>query len=420
MTDQTGVGSDTLTTLTACRECVEGEIARGGMLSVVSLLEYIFEYAIVAGASDIHINPVETGVQVRVRVDGVLRTEYCLPSSIHSELLARLKILAGLRTDEHFAAQDGRFRFVRTSGECVDVRISIVPVYYGENAVLRILWGTTESFTLTSLGFTERNQIAIKAAMAKPYGMILATGPTGSGKTTTLYTLLQQLDAESTSIITIEDPIEYAIAGVNQIQVQARTGLTFATGLRSILRQDPNTIMVGEIRDAETAQLAVNVSLTGHLVVSTLHTNDAATTLPRLLDMKIEPYLIASTVNGAIGQRLVRRVCIYCREPVVVSEEVSREVAQFAGAPIVPAGCRVYRARGCELCRETGYRGRIGIHEVLTMSPKLRTLVLDRAPARVLQATAIVEGMVPLVVDGFTKVAAGITTLEEIFKLSHE
>jgi type IV pilus assembly protein PilB len=420
MTDVSAAMPQLPSPLEACVTQVESELARGGALSVVHLLEYIFEHALVAGASDIHINPTVEDIQVRMRVDGELEDMYRLPSSLHHEVLARLKILSGLRTDEHFAAQDGRFRITRHLGEFVDVRISIVPVYYGENAVLRLLSGGAEAFTLEKLGFTMRNQEAIVNALTKPYGMILATGPTGSGKTTTLYTLLQQLDANATAIITIEDPIEYAIAGVNQIQVQPRTGLTFATGLRSMLRQDPNTIMVGEIRDGETAALAVNVSLTGHLVLSTLHTNDAATTLPRLLDMKVEPYLIASTVNIAIGQRLVRRLCVECKQEFVISDAVAARVANFAGSEVLLSGTQVYRPMGCEACHGTGYHGRIGIHEVLVMSPSLRTLVLERAPARVLRDRAIVEGMVPLVVDGFIKVQTGITSIEEIFKLSHE
>lgn len=420
MTDVAMETSRVSSPLSTCIAQVAAELARGSALSVVRLLEYIFEQALVAAASDIHINPVENAVQIRIRVDGILQEIYRLPASLQAELVARLKILAGLRTDEHFAAQDGRFRIARPDGTLVDVRISVVPVYYGENAVLRLLTGTADSFTLTKLGLTEYNQMAIKTALAKPYGMILVTGPTGSGKTTTLYTLLQQLDAHATAIITIEDPIEYAIAGVNQIQVQPRTGLTFASGLRSMLRQDPNTIMVGEIRDSETAGLAVNISLTGHLVLSTLHTNDAATTLPRLLDMKVEPYLIASTVNVAIGQRLVRRLCVHCRESFPVSAAVSERVATFAGSNILSMGTMVYRGVGCVQCNQTGYQGRIGIHEVLTLSPLLRTAVLERAPARVLRAHAMTEGMVPLVIDGFEKVKQGLTTIEEIFKLSHE
>jgi type IV pilus assembly protein PilB len=412
--------ADIFEALSACKKQVEGELLLKDAMSVVRLLEYIFEQALVLEASDIHINPTPSGVQVRVRVDGELQDIYTLPISLHPELIARLKILAGLRTDEHLAAQDGRFRIIRPNGVSVDIRISVVPVYYGENAILRLLTGSSEVFTLTKLGFTDANAAAIMTALVKPYGMILATGPTGSGKTSTLYTLLKQLDAGSTSIITIEDPIEYAIAGVNQIQVQARTGLTFANGLRSILRQDPDTIMVGEIRDAETAGLAVNVALTGHLVLSTLHTNDAATTLPRLLDMKVEAYLIASTVNIAIGQRLVRRLCPACRTGYVVSNVVSEQITKFAGTRVIAPGTPLYRATGCLACNQTGYQGRVGIHEVLTMTPRLREAVLVCAPAHVLRNKAIEDGMVPLVADGFMKVKAGVTSLEEIFKLRHE
>lgn len=410
------------TELVLCRQAIEAELARGAHSAIVRMLELLFELALHLRASDVHLSPGVQGITIRMRIDGELQDTYILPQGCAGELIARLKILAGLRTDEHFAAQDGRFQIpkIGVDGGTVDMRLSIVPVYYGENAVVRLLCGGTESFTFSTLGFSVENQVAVAQALAKPYGMILVTGPTGSGKTTTLYTLLQQLDATKTAIMTIEDPIEYAIAGVNQIQVQPRTGLTFATGLRSILRQDPNTIMVGEIRDGETAGLAVNISLTGHLVLSTLHTNDAATTLPRLLDMKIEPYLIASTVNVAIGQRLVRRLCERCKVAYTIAPLVRTQVAEFAGTDIMLGDALIYRSGGCAYCNQTGYQGRVGIHEVMVMSEGLRTLVLERAPAKVLRATAISEGMVPLVHDGFVKVRSGQTSIEEIFKLHHE
>jgi type IV pilus assembly protein PilB len=274
------------------RDAVAVEIAKEREASVVVILELLIEEGYASRASDIHINPTEESLVVKMRIDGVLEVAHSIPKYIHSEVMTRLKILCGLRTDEHQAAQDGRLRHLCKDGVSIDVRVSIMPLYYGENAVLRLLVSHTQNYSLEALGLSESNQQKILIAMEKPYGMILATGPTGSGKTTTLYTLLSLQNATETAIVTIEDPIEYAIDGVNQIQVNSRTGLTFAHGLRSILRQDPNTIMVGEIRDSETAGLAVNIALTGHIVVSTIHTNDAATTLPRFLDMGIEPFLI--------------------------------------------------------------------------------------------------------------------------------
>src|SRR3989344_606634 len=326
------------------------ELGRGAGTSIIKLVDALVECAYSARASDVHLDPREDGVTVRLRIDGVLQDIALVPTEIHHEVISRLKILCGLRTDEHQAAQDGRFKVtLRPSaamterergnteasrlnvgsteasrpnvedGANVDVRTSIVPTYYGENAVLRLLSDQAEEFTLDTLGFTPENRERIERAIRKPHGMILATGPTGSGKTTTLYTLVKMLNTPDVSIITIEDPIEYSVSGINQIQVNARTGLTFANGLRSMLRQDPNIIMVGEIRDMDTAGLAVNTALTGHLVLSTLHTNDAPTTLPRLLDMKVEPYLIASTVNIALGQRLVRKVCEKCKKGHILS-----------------------------------------------------------------------------------------------------
>jgi type IV pilus assembly protein PilB len=287
---------------------IEKELALGNHMSIIRMVDYLVECGQELRASDIHLDPEEKIVRIRFRIDGVLQDLYELPKNLHEEVISRVKILAGLRTDEHQTAQDGRFRRNLDSGASIDVRVSIVPTYYGENVVMRLLSDGAVEFTLKNLGFSEGNQKKIVNAIKKPYGMILATGPTGSGKTTTLYTLVKMLNTKEVSIITIEDPIEYSISGINQIQSNPRTGLTFANGLRSILRQDPNIIMVGEIRDAETAGIAVNTALTGHLLLSSLHTNDAATTLPRLLDMKVEAFLIASTVNIAIGQRLIRRI----------------------------------------------------------------------------------------------------------------
>lgn len=406
--------------LVDCAQAVSKFIETDPSHSIIKLVELMLEYAQAARASDVHINPLSDSVLVRFRIDGVLEDVLQLPLLTHHEVVTRFKILCGLRTDEHQAAQDGRFRLALATGTQLDVRVSIAPVYYGENVVLRLLSAETEVFTLDKLGFSTQNQVKIMTALKKPYGMILATGPTGSGKTTTLYTLLQIVNTPGIAIVTIEDPIEYAIAGVNQIQVNPRTGLTFATGLRSMLRQDPNIIMVGEIRDHETAGLAINIALTGHLVFSTLHTNDAATTLPRLLDMKVEPYLIASTVNIAIGQRLLRRLCTHCKS----SERLTALEVESLGGTITSTllieGAIIYRAVGCDWCNGTGYHGRIGIHEVLVVTPTVRAAVLEQKTASDLRSLAVFSGMVPLIEDGFLKVLSGDTSLEEILTMRYE
>lgn len=406
--------------IATCALLVSEELEKGIQLSIIHLVDCIIEHAHAVRASDIHLDPHTEKLVVRLRVDGVLADAHEIPIGFHNEIISRLKILCGLRTDEHQAAQDGRFRLALSNGNSVDVRVSIVPVYYGENAVLRLLSDEAEIFTLDKLGFTEANKNKIRAALKKPYGMILATGPTGSGKTTTLYTLVKMLNAKDISILTIEDPVEYAIPGINQIQVNARTGLTFANGLRSMLRQDPNTIMVGEIRDAETAGLAVNIALTGHLVFSTLHTNDAATTLPRLLDMKVESYLIASTVNIAIGQRLLRRLCNACKEKKTLTVAEVTSLDGFVSSSLLIVGSTVCTASGCELCNGSGYKGRVGIHEVLTMTNPIRSAVLERASATVIRDLAIAGGMTSIVEDGFLKVLAGETTVEEVLRMRYE
>src|SRR3990170_1068963 len=288
-------------------------------ISIISLVDALMVHAFNSNASDIHIDPEETGVRIRLRIDGVLQDAFAFPKEIQSEVITRIKVLSGLRTDEHQAAQDGRFKISISDIGYVDFRVSIAPTYYGENTVLRILSERTQ-LNLDQLNFSKRDLEAVRKAIRKPYGMILATGPTGSGKTTTLYSIIKELSTPEISIITIEDPIEYSIKGIDQIQVNPQTGLTFAQGLRSILRQDPNIIMVGEIRDQETAGIAVNAALTGHLVLSTLHTNDAATAIPRLIDMKVEPFLVASTVNLIIAQRLIRKICDMCKIPLTVPQ----------------------------------------------------------------------------------------------------
>jgi len=401
------------------REKLESQIKEGAPTSIVNLVDCLVELAHNVKASDIHIDPQQKIVRLRLRIDGVLQDETPLPKTIHAEVISRIKILAGLRTDEHQVPQDGRFRLQLESGP-IDIRVSIVPTYWGENAVMRLLSNQDETFTLESLGFSALDQAKILRAIRNPYGMILATGPTGSGKTTTLYTLIKMLNTPNTGIITIEDPIEYAIEGINQIGVNNKTGLTFANGLRSILRQDPNVIMVGEIRDGETAGLAVNTALTGHLVLSTIHTNDAATTLPRLIDLKIEPYLIASTINIAIGQRLVRKICGDCKEQIEITQQEMESLTDVVSPDILGSQTTFYKGKGCEKCNDTGYRGRVCINEVLVVDDAIREAIHRKATAAEIKHEAKKQKMTLMIEDGFLKAKAGVTTIEEILRTLHE
>ena len=405
--------------------CSVNEIlSRKGPISIIELVQTCIEEAYALRASDIHIEPAEDTVQMRLRIDGVLHDKCNFPKTILSEVISRIKVLANLRTDEHQAAQDGRFRIVAKNGTPVDIRISITPTYYGENAVLRLLADHSSQFTLEKLGFNENDRKRIENAIMQPYGMILATGPTGSGKTTTLYTLIKMLNSKEVSIITIEDPIEYAVPGITQIQINPRSNLTFASGLRSILRQDPNIIMVGEVRDAETAGIAVNTALTGHLLLSTLHTNDSATTLPRLLDMDIDAYLVSSTVNVAIGQRLVRKVCESCKKKHTLTSAEQHNLELSLPERLKKntdfALHTFYKGTGCEACENTGYSGRIGIYEVLVVSPRIREAILNRESSTVIKNIAIAEGMTTMFEDGLIKASHGKTTLSEVLRTINE
>lgn len=405
---------------TELRSSIEKSLEKkSGEISIIWLVDSLVEDAFKSRASDIHIDPSEKDVSVRFRIDGVLHDAYKIPREIQSEVISRIKVLSGLRTDEHQAAQDGRFR-IKFADINVDIRVSIAPTYYGENCVMRLLAEQAESFTLETLGFEGRDLDVVKRNIKKPYGMILATGPTGSGKTTTLYTILKMLNTKEVSIITIEDPVEYAIGGIEQIQVNSRTGLTFASGLRSILRQDPNIIMVGEIRDEETAGIAVNAALTGHLLLSTLHTNDAATTLPRLLDMKIEPFLIASTVNIAIGQRLVRKICLDCKTKKEIAPEELKSLSAVLSMKVLDDHRTFYYGKGCNTCDQSGYKGRIGIHEALEINDEIRTALMRNADASEIKKIAIANGMTLMIEDGFRKALTGTTTIEEILRVIHE
>ena len=370
--------------------------------------------------SDIHVEPFDDKLVIRLRIDGVLADAFVLPKTIQSEVVTRIKVLAGLRTDEHQMAQDGRFKIqVRDFGS-IDVRVSIAPTYFGENSVMRLLAEHSQELTLEALGFSESDLKRITKAIKKPYGMILATGPTGSGKTSTLYAILKRLNTKEVSIITIEDPIEYSLQGVDQIQVNDRTGLTFAHGLRFILRQDPNIIMVGEIRDDETAAIAINAALTGHLLLSTLHSNDAATALPRLIDMKVEPFLIGSTINIGIGQRLVRTICTTCKVPKTLTDAEFDNLKEFIPADVLKTNRSFFMGKGCSECGESGFRGRIGIHEILEMTEEIRQLVIARASASEIKKMAVKNGMVPMLEDGFRKALEGVTTIEEVLRVFHE
>ncbi len=399
---------------------IEKELSAGANISIINIIDHLLRYASKIHASDIHIDPQDKVIRIRFRIDGVLEDAHPLPKDIHSEVISRIKVLSGLRTDEHNAAQDGRFRSIIADFGSVDVRVSIVPTYHGENAVLRLLSDNAENFTLETLGFTDTDQKKILHAIKKPSGMILVTGPTGSGKTTTLYTIIKMLNSKDISIITIEDPIEYAVQEVEQIQVNARTGLTFANGLRSILRQDPNVIMVGEIRDIETAGIAVNTALTGHLLLSTLHTNDVSTTLPRLLDMKIEPFLVASTVSIGIGQRLVRKICEHCKEKQSVTDEEYTRLSETISDATLLNNRDYFKGRGCSACNGTGYKGRIVIAEVLVADEEIRAAILRKASAQEIKQIAIKNGMTPMLVDGFKKALLGLTTIEEVLRVTHE
>ena len=391
-----------------------------GEAPIIKIVDTMMTYAYQSRASDIHIEPADDFVQLRFRIDGVLQDIVALPKVIEHQIVTRIKVLSGLPTDEHSAALDGKFTFDIPDVEEVDVRVSIVPATHGERVAMRLLSSNMRQFSLLDLGLSEENIAKVREAYTKPYGMILSTGPTGSGKTTTMYAFMKILNKRNVNIMTIEDPVEYQIRGVSQIQVNPKTNLTFAAGLKSIVRQDPNIILVGEIRDEETAGIAVNASLTGHLVLSTLHTNDAATTVPRLLEMKVEPFLVASSVSMVVAQRLVRRICVNCR----VSEV--RTVAQLAGelpkdllkqyAEKNGKSVRVYRGTGCDVCRHTGYQGRVGIFEVMRVSEAIKEAINTKKDASAIKKIAVSEGMMTMVQDGMEKVKLGLTTIDELLR----
>lgn len=406
-------------------------VGQGSAPPIAEIVDYIFEYAYDSMASDLHIEPLRDSTVIRFRIDGVLHDEAYFPKPLHEQIVARLKVLSRLRTDEHLSAQDGRMRVAIRSTELV-IRVSIVPTVAGEKVVMRLLARHTRQFGLSELGMSDDDLGLVREGFTRPFGMILSTGPTGSGKTTTIYAILKILNTRDRNIATIEDPVEYELDGANQIQANSRTNLTFEEGLRSLLRQDPDVLFVGEIRDEETAAITVNAAMTGHLVLSTMHTNDAITTLPRLVDMGIEPYLVASTVNIIVGQRLVRQICNHCKGSVKLTHSVKGWVGDSTQTPLLnnlpkpmflkhfgnKTSVRVYKGSGCSACHNTGYEGRIGIFEVLEITPKLAQLISAKVDSDTLIAQAIKDGMTTMLDDGLDKVIAGETTLSEIMRVT--
>lgn len=382
------------------------------------LLEEIFNDAIVYHASDIHFEPQQKNVLVRFRIDGVLHEAGRIPKEHYENILNRIKVQSGLRIDEHFAAQDGSLRHEKDA-LVIDIRTSIVPTIEGEKVVLRVLAAYAQGLTLSELGLTASHQAQLESSAQKPYGMILVAGPTGSGKTTTLYALVKLVQDSSVNITTIEDPVEYKVLGVNQIQINPQTDLTFAKGLRSIVRQDPDIILVGEIRDNETAEIAVNAALTGHLLYSTLHANDAATAIPRLLDMGVEPFLLASTLQVVVAQRLVRKICDRCREKVVKkASDFDTPQLKSAAHYFSERTATFWAGKGCEACGHTGYKGRTAIFEFIQITPDMQSLILRSPGTQEIWGLGRKEGAQSLFEDGVEKVMTGVTTLEELLRVA--
>lgn len=405
-------------------------------LPIINIVKSILEHAVFEGASDIHIEPTEKEMVVRYRIDGVLQTVMTLPKPVQSGIVARLKILTNLKIDEHMIPQDGRFTML-VQDEKLSFRVSIIPVYDGEKIVMRLLHEGQKPLTLDQLGFLPGPRKLVEEAIGKPHGMILVTGPTGSGKTTTLYSLLGILNQPDVNISTIEDPIEYHVQGINQSQINPRVGFTFASGLRAFLRQDPDIIMVGEIRDKETAEIAIHAAMTGHLVLSTLHTNDAPTTLPRLMDMDIPPFLVAFTANIIVAQRLVRKVCDYCKKEYTLEADAVAELEKlvskkdlldlFSSQKMKLSAKEknldsliFYQGAGCSRCSKSGYKGRVGIYEVMPIDKPMIEKINARASAEELKDLAKKQGMITMLQDGIFKAKQGVTTLEEVLRATRD
>ena len=387
---------------------------------IAQIVSQILEFAMKSRASDVHIEPQEKSTRVRYRIDGILQEKLTIPHELHDSLVSRIKILSGMKIDERRIPQDGRFNFKGTDEE-VDLRVSSLPTTWGEKIVMRLLKKSGGVPDLPELGLRGTGLKSLQEAILRPHGIILICGPTGSGKTTTLYSVISKLNTPKVNIVTLEDPIEYKIPGVNQVQINPAVGLTFADGLRSFLRQDPNIILVGEIRDNETADLAIQASLTGHLVFSTLHTNDASGALPRLLDMGAEPYLLASSITCIVAQRVVRTIHDDCKEAYTPEPKVLADMKAELGSLWQPKGdVKLYRGKGDPECGNSGYYGRIGIFEVIPVTEKISRLILERSSATDINKQAKADGMVTLKQDGYLKVAEGITTVEEVIRVAQE
>ncbi|PIT87732.1 MAG: hypothetical protein COU31_01315 [Candidatus Magasanikbacteria bacterium CG10_big_fil_rev_8_21_14_0_10_40_10] len=403
-------------------------------LPIINIANTVLEHAVYEGASDIHLEPYEKQIVVRYRIDGILKQVMTLPKTVQNGLIARIKILSNLKIDEHMIPQDGRFK-IQLEDDKIAFRVSIIPVYDGEKIVMRILHEGAKPLNLEQLGFLPSVGKQIEQAIKKPHGMILVTGPTGSGKTTTLYSILGILNKPGVNICTIEDPIEYRISGINQSQINPKAGFTFASGLRSFLRQDPDIIMVGEIRDQETAEIAIHAAMTGHLVLSTLHTNDAPTTLPRLIDMGVPPFLVAFTTNIVAAQRLVRKICPHCKKEYKLDKDAADELAKVFDVKKMNALFKknlprqkgtssktmtFYQGAGCRRCGQTGYKGRVGIYEVLPIDEALTKKINQRATADDVKQYARAQGMITIFEDGLIKSKMGITTISEILRVTKD
>jgi type IV pilus assembly protein PilB len=391
---------------------------------IAKIVETILAYAVKSRASDVHIEPQEDKTRVRYRIDGVLHERLVLPKSVQDAVISRIKVLSDMKIDEKRIPQDGRFNF-KVDKEEVDLRVSTLPTVHGEKVVMRLLKKSGGVPTLGELGLRGTALKNLEAAAIVPHGIVLVTGPTGSGKTTTLYSLLNKINSPKVNIVTLEDPVEYQMLGINQVQTNPQAGLTFASGLRAFLRQDPNIIMVGEIRDQETAELAIQAALTGHLVFSTLHTNSAAGALPRLLDMKAEPFLLVSSMTLVMAQRVVRKICPDCKEEYEPETKVLEDMKKVLG-PLFDGWMKqnnkekvlLYRGKGCDECGGTGYKGRVGVFEVLLMNEKIGKLILERRPAEDIEKQGTEDGMILMKQDGYLKTLEGITTIEEVLRVA--
>ncbi|OGH19987.1 MAG: hypothetical protein A3D74_03775 [Candidatus Levybacteria bacterium RIFCSPHIGHO2_02_FULL_37_13] len=387
---------------------------------IAKIVSTILDYAVASRASDIHIEPQGDRIRVRYRIDGILYDRLSLPRNVHDAVVSRIKILSEMKIDEHRIPQDGRFNF-KVADKEVDLRISVLPTVNGEKIVMRLLRKSGGIPTLEELGLSGSSLRNLETAILRPHGIIIVCGPTGSGKTTTLYSVLSKLNTTRVNIMTLENPVEYEMQGINQVAINPAVGLTFATGLRSFLRQDPNIILVGEIRDQETTDLAIQAALTGHLVFSTLHTSNAAGALPRLVDLGAQAFLLSSTMNAVLAQRIVRKICSHCKESYLPLPQLVKEMKEVLGK-LFPADpeVKLYRGKGCEECGASGYLGRIGIYETLKMSEKILGLVIENSDSGTIEKQAVQEGMITMKQDGYLKVLQGITTVEEVIRVAQE